>query len=135
MGKDIKFPEEFRPVCRYDMRDKKPQNIEVLDIDLWQQSGVVYARVYDGKVVYIGMTDGRLSTRLNAHLRGISTSTIGTAPRYREWAEGKQITIVAYSPPPIEILGRTIQVHRAIEAALIKEFRRPGEKDWFVDRA
>jgi hypothetical protein len=60
---------------------------------------------------------------------------VGQPPRYRAWAEGKQITIVAYSPPPVEILGRKIPVHRAIEAALIAEFRRPEDPDWFVERA
>ena len=129
------FPQEFRPVCQYVMRDHKPQDIKILDEQLWRQLGVVYARVYHDKVVYIGVTDGRLSRRIGAHLRGISSSLHGTAPRYRKWAEGKQITIVAYKPAPVDILGRKIQVHRAIEAALIGEFQRPGEADWFVARA
>jgi hypothetical protein len=129
------FPEEFRPVCQYVMRDQRPQDVKILDEDLWQKWGVVYARVYCEKVVYIGVTDGQLSRRIGAHLNGIAGSMRGTAPRYRAWAEGKQITIVAYNPPAVEILGRKIQVHRAIEAALIGEFRRPEEHDWFVERA
>lgn len=129
------FPDEFRPVCRYVMKDQRPQNIEILDHDLWNRSGVVYARVHKGKVVYIGVTDGQLSVRLNAHLRGIGASTRGRASEYRKWAEGRQITIVAYWPEPIDLLGRSVRVHRAIETALIREFERPGECDWFVARA
>jgi hypothetical protein len=72
--------------------------------------------------------------RIGAHLNGISTSMRATAPRYREWAEDKRITIMAYSPEPVLILNRKIPVHRAIEAALIIKFRRPGESDWFVAR-
>ena len=128
------FPRSFRPVCQYVMRNKKPQHIKILNQKLWQQSGVVYARTYRKKVVYIGVTDGRLSRRLGAHLNGISTSMRATAPRYRKWAEGKRITILAYKPPPVKLLGQKMDMHRAIEAALIAKFERPGEPDWFVDR-
>lgn len=116
------------------MRDKKPQRVKVLYRKLWQQSGVVYARTYQNKVVYIGVTDGVLSKRINRHLRGIPRSMAGTAPRYRKRAEGKQITILSYKPPPVKLLGLKMQMHRAIEAALIKKFGRPGKEDWFVAR-
>jgi hypothetical protein len=66
------------------MKNKKPQDIKILDQTLWQKSGVVYARTYRNKVVYIGSTDGRLSRRIGAHLNGISTSMHATAPRYRK---------------------------------------------------
>ena len=80
------------------MRNKKPQHVKILDQKLWQQSGVVYARKYRNKIVYIGSTDRRLSLRIGAHLSLISTSMHATAPRYRKWAEGKRITILAYKP-------------------------------------
>ena len=128
------FPAEFRPVYRYLMRQFKRQDCEILDEELWRQSGVVYARVHQRKVVYIGSTDGSLSNRIARHIRGIATSMHGTAPRYRKWAEGKQITIAAYKPPPVKLLNRQMEVHRAIEAALIEEFQRVGEPDWFVAR-
>jgi hypothetical protein len=130
----VSLPEEFRPVYQYVMRQGKPQDMKILDELLWQSSGVVYARIYEGKVVYIGSTDGRLSSRIGRHVRDISTSMNGTAPRFREWAEGKQITIVAYQPPAVKLLGRSMLVHRAVEVALIAEFARPEEADWFVAR-
>lgn len=128
------FPQEFRPVYAYVMKDRVPQHGKILDAELWKSRGVVYARQYRDKIVYIGCTDDLLSTRTSAHLRLIPTSMRATAPRYREWAEGKHIVIVAYQPPPVKLLGRQVRVHRAIEAALIEEFGRPGAIDWFVDR-
>jgi hypothetical protein len=76
----MRFPRKFRPVCQYVIRDKKPQDIKILDQTLWQKSGVVYARTYRNKVVYIGSTDGRLSRRMGTHLNR-------PAPKYRDWAE------------------------------------------------
>jgi hypothetical protein len=128
------FPEAFRPVCRYVMKNGKPSDIQISDQELWQQSGVVYARTCEEKVVYIGTADDRLCKRIGAHLKGIAKSARGTAPQYRKWAEGKQITIVAYRPAPVMVLGREVKIHRALEAALIVEFRRRNEADWFVRR-
>jgi|SRR5262249_9560982 len=62
-AKAMVFPEEFRPVCRYVMRDHRPQEFKVLDEQLWEHSGAVYARLYGNKVIYIGSTDGRLCKR------------------------------------------------------------------------
>lgn len=125
------FPQEFRPVCRYLMKNGTSCDFEILDPTLWKQSGVVYARLCAGKIVYIGSTDGRLDKRMKAHLR---FRPIGTTQQFCKWAEGKEITIVAYQPEPVQLLGREIKVHRAIEAALIAEFKRPHDDDWFVAR-
>jgi len=131
-----RLPEPFRPVYRYTMRDGSPQEEEALGSDLWNEHGVVYARVYQDEPVYIGSTDRRLSRRIQAHLRGISKSEQSTPVKYRQWAEGKRITIVAYKPPPVELLGRVIPIHRAVEAALIDEIRpKPiDSRPWFVAR-
>jgi hypothetical protein len=128
------LPKTFRPVYRYVMKNHRPQEEKLLDEKLWHQSGVVYARIYRGKIVYIGVTDKVLSGRIGAHLRGIGKSKQKGAKRYRKWAEGKRITIFAYTPAPVKLLDREIKIHRAVEAALIEEFRRPHAKDWFVDR-
>src|SRR5437868_9979380 len=120
------FPEEFRPAGRYVIRNGKPE-YKPLDSELLNLAGVVYARMCDGKIVYIGSTDRLLSKRIGEHLR-IIASKRGT--RYREWAEGRKITIIAYRPKPVHILGHEIQVHRGVEAALIRAFGRPGELDW-----
>jgi hypothetical protein len=77
------------------MRDGRPQEEALLGSDLWSERGVVYARVYQDEPVYIGSTDRRLSRRIQAHLRGISRSEQPTPVKYRQWAEGKGITIVA----------------------------------------
>jgi hypothetical protein len=123
------FPRKFRPVCQYVMRDKKLQDFKVLDEKLWQQSGVVYARTYRNKVVYIGSTNRTLSKRIDQHRRLASHSRL--VERYRKWAEGKKIIILAYKPAPIKLLGLETSVHRGIETALISKFGRPGEPDWF----
>jgi len=128
------FPEEFRPVCQYVVVEGQPQDLEILDHELWRASGIVYARKCGETIAYIGSTDGRLSKRINAHLRAIRNPKEGLAGLYRKWAEGKQITILAYQPPPVFLLGHDIEVHRAIEAHLIKAFGRPKERDWFVSR-
>ena len=137
------LPQEFKPVCQYVMRNGRPDDVQILDEFLWNQSGVVYVRMYGEKVVYIGVTDGLLSKRIRAHLHGISAARPGTASRrYLDWAEGKQITIAAYRPEPVHVLGRTIKIHRSIEAALIAEFQQPsreltssgGPDCWFVAR-
>ena len=129
-----KFPHKFRPVLRYRVRDKKVAR-KVLDQKLWHQSGVVYARVYRNKVVYIGSTDRRLSRRIGAHLNYLAGSKRKDVARYRNWAEGKRITLLAFKPAPVKLFGVELYMHRAIEAALIKKFARPGEPDWFGARA
>jgi hypothetical protein len=127
------FPEEFRPVCRYVVTEGQPL-LEILDDELWRASGVVYARKYGDKILYIGSTDGPLGKRIRSHLGAIRNPRHGLAAPYREWAEGKQITILAYCPEPVFLLGHEIKVHRAIEAHLIGIFGRPKEPDWFVTR-
>lgn len=85
----VTLPAEFRPVCRYVMRAHRPQDFEILDEQLWNQSGVVYARVYQNKVVYIGATDGPASRRLTAHVNGIAASMRGTAPACKSIYSGR----------------------------------------------
>jgi hypothetical protein len=126
------FPQEFGAVCRYVMRDGQAQELTILDPELWRQSGVVYARLYADRIVYIGSTDRSVCQRIREHVRLVSSSPRNA--RYREWAEGKPIEILAYKPPPVLLLGREVNVHRAIEADLIASFGRPGEPDWFVSR-
>jgi hypothetical protein len=119
------------------MREGTPQDPEPLDSYLWNEDCVVYARVYADEPVYIGSTDRLLSKRITEHLRYISSNPDPTPTKYREWAEGKRITIVAYKPEPVKRLGREIPIHRSVEAALIKEFKpKPkGSRPWFVARA
>jgi hypothetical protein len=101
------------------MLSGRPQEEELLDDELWNEQGVVYARIVQQEIVYIRSVDHRLCDRIQEHLRIILTPRYA---EYRKWAEGKRITIVAYKPPLIEVLGRLIPVHRALEAALIAEF-------------
>jgi hypothetical protein len=128
---------EFRPACRYIVTRGKVEGFKTLDRELWRETGVVYARMWQGKMVYIGCTDGRLSARINDHLRRIqSKSTRGRTRtnHYRAWVEGKEITIFAYKPEPVHLFGYEIPIHRSLEAKLISEFGRKGEADWFVRR-
>ena len=127
------FPQEFRPVYRYVVTDGQAQELTILDPELWRQSGVVYARRYAGKIVHIGSTDRSLCRRISEHVHLVRSSPRNAC--YRAWAEGKQIETLAYHPPPVLLLGREVKVHRSIEAALIAEFDRRGDPDWFVLKA
>lgn len=72
------------------MKNKRPRNIEtpenndVLDCELWNQFGLDYARVYKGRVVYVGSTDRSLRKRIRRHLMGISTAKGESAPAFHK---------------------------------------------------
>ena len=127
------FPDEFIPVCRYWARDGKAELIEWLNHDLLKKRGTVYARVVEGSLVYVGSAQGTLWNRLRVHSRG-TRNELGRD--YWKHVDGKQVTIIAYKPDPIEILGRSVEVYRGLEATLINEFKPkpPGPKPWFVAR-
>lgn len=112
--------EQFRPVYQYVMVGGRPQEEELFDEELWNERGIVYARVFQDEIVYIRSTESRLCARIQEHFRIIWTPEY---TEYRKWAEGKRIVIFAYKPPIIEVLGRLISIDRALEAALIAEFR------------
>lgn len=132
----MEFPKEFRPACRYAVQNGQPVNIEIIDQQLWGASGVVYARQHERKIVYIGRTDGRLIDRITDHFGYVSNPRGKKKPvEYQKWAEGKTITILAYEPPKVILLGYDVRVHRAIEAHLINEFWPPKGEPWFVTRA
>ncbi len=78
--------------------------------------------MYQGKPAYIGSTDKVLRDRILTHLGHIHEYK---AAEYRRWAEGKRITVAAFKPKPVTLLGRKCQVHHAIEVALIDEFKPP----------
>jgi hypothetical protein len=131
------LPGEFRPVLRYQMHQGKAVNCEHLDEELWNQSGVVYARMCDGEVIYVGKCDKRLAGRLGAHLKGISEDMPKNplTRYYKQWAEGKTITIFAYKPPAVRLCGHEVTTHRGLEAALIDVFEpRQYNRAWFVKR-
>jgi hypothetical protein len=105
--------------------------------EVWAERGVVYARVFEEEPVYIGSTDKRCARRILSHVAGIGKSIKPIAVAYRDWAEGKQITIVAHKPPDMKFLRCMIPTHRAVEAALIEMFRpqSPDSGPWFVGKA
>jgi hypothetical protein len=124
------LPGEFRPVFQYQFANGRVLADKVLDQELWMQRGVVYARICDGQVVYVGKTDYTLRRRIMAHVRGFPKSPKSTD--YRNHVAGKTVTIFAYKPAPIELFGLTISVHGCVESALIKHFKR--DHGWFVKR-
>lgn len=87
------------------MKKGEPANGKELHATPWNQEGVVYARVYRNHVVYVGKKDGLLSDRILRHVNGISKAMAGKAREYREWAEGKTITILACRPEPVRRFG------------------------------
>lgn len=129
----VGLPAHFHPICRYAVRDGA-KVVEDFGHELWEKPNVVYARVFNGMPVYIGSTDRLLRKRINEHL---TLNLMARNPHYWEWATGKQITIFAYQPERVELLGRMVLVHRALEAALIAEFQPDpiNSRPWFVRRA
>jgi len=125
------LPTEFEPVFRYTLVDGKAMDCEVLNQELWQKSGAVYARVHDGEVLYVGKADGKLSRRLTAHVNGISVNDPAnpTARKYKEWAKAKgqpvTITIYAHKPQRIRICEHDVEVHAGLEHALITALKPP----------
>jgi hypothetical protein len=119
----------FSPTFRYFVRNGKPVDQEILDEKLWNSSEVVYARSDGQEIPYIGKTDGKLRGRIKDHLRLIPKFTKEKDIKYREWAEGKTITIYAYQPDKVECLGLPIAVHVGLEHALIDAI-----KPWAVAR-
>ena len=115
--------DKFRAVLSYEVEDGKPINAKVLDERLWGASGVVYARVHRGEIVYVGKADGQLGKRMKDHLRRIPLYSKEKDIKFREWAEGKTITIYAHQPKPVKVLGLVVSAHAGLERALIDEFK------------
>ncbi len=115
----------FSPTYRYRIENGKPVHREVLNEELWKSSGVVYARVneMEREAVYIGKTDNRLSVRIADHLRRIPQYSRKKDIDFREWAEGKTVTIYAYKPKKVRRLGISISTHAGLESALIDSIK------------
>jgi hypothetical protein len=111
----------FTPTYQYRIEMGEMVSGNILDEELWQSAGVVYARVHEKRreVVYIGKTDGILRNRINDHLRRIPRYLKQKDIDYREWAEGKTITIYAHKPKRVMRLGLSISTHVGLESALI----------------
>jgi hypothetical protein len=111
----------FTPAYQYRIKNGDPVAGKILDEKLWCSAGVVYARVCEKvrDIVYIGKTDGKLKGRILDHLRRITEYTKPRDIEYREWAEGKTVTIYAHKPKKVNCLGMTISTHAGLESALI----------------
>jgi len=61
----------------------------------------------------------------------------GLGREYWDWAKDKEITVIAYKPETVDVLGRTVSIYRGLERALIEEFKPkpPDSRPWFVSRA
>ncbi len=112
-------------VPTYQYRVCKGQSVDgkVLSEKLWNSTGVVYARTYRKEVVYIGKTDGPLKRRVKDHLQRITRYTKQKDIDYREWAEGKTVTIYAYQPEKAYRLGLPVPTHVGLEHTLIDEIK------------
>jgi hypothetical protein len=128
----MEIPEEilaaFKPAFRYRMRDGVVTSSKELDQTLLGQEGVVYLRVHRQHVLYVGKCDGKLSHRIQEHLRRIPDPGTPGGKRHLKWAKGRKITnitILAYRPEPIYMFGLPVAVHSGLEAALIGKFQPP----------
>ncbi len=114
-----KLLKHFRKAMEYDVVDGKPV-VVFEDDDLLEKEGVVYARFYDGDVIYIGSTSRTLRARLKEHR---SDGYRKRYPAYWEWADGKRITVKAFCPPEAECAGISIPAYDGVEKALTREFK------------
>lgn len=116
---------KFLPVFRYKVQDGQPINEKVLDEELWQSDGVVYARTDKKTIAYIGKTNGTLKSRVKDHLRRIPKYSKSKDLDYIFWAEGKTITIFAHKPKNKNYLGLSVPQHPGLEYALIDAINPP----------
>lgn len=115
----------FAPVFRYRVQNGKPIKEKVLNEELWQSDGVVYARSHKKMIAYIGKSDGPLKSRIKAHLRLIPKYSKPKDIAYRDWAEGKTITIFAHKPKNKNYLGLQVPIHAGLEHVLIDKIQPP----------
>ena len=116
-----RLPREFRPVFRYRLVDGKVADTKILDGALWKERGVVYARVCNKVILYIGKTDGRISTRIGSHLRRYLHQPQNAL--YRDHIKQNLVTIYAYKPKTTRLFDLDIDLHSGVEAALIKAIK------------
>jgi hypothetical protein len=113
----------FTPTFSYRVKNGLPIEGKVLDEDIWNAAGVVYARTHEQDIVYIGKTNGRLKSRIKDHLRRIPKYEKAIDIEYRDWAEGKTVTIYAHKPENKSYLGLSIPIHVGLEHALIDDIK------------
>ena len=126
------MPAEFRPVCRYTVRNGEAVDLEVVNHALWNARDVVFAHVCGDsrEPVYISKTDRTLCQRVKEHFDLIATAKNA---RFRSWAEGKQMTILAHQPALIEgALGNNI-AHLILKTKMVaRHCPKPLEtRPWF----
>lgn len=115
----------FLPVFSYNVKNGEPVEGAILNKDLWGKSGVVYARTHENKILYIGKADGPLKTRIMDHLRRIPRYKKTKDIKYRDWAEGKTVTIYAHKPKQVQYLGLSVPLYVGLEHALIDAIKPP----------
>jgi hypothetical protein len=123
-----KLPNGFVEVYRYRVVDGAVKEAKVINDSLWHEDRVVYLRVCDDEVLYVGKCDGTLSRRIARHIDGFRTSEKEMFRDYKERVNGKTVSIMAYKPEQVEVFGRKISVHTGLEYALIDEFDPPFVK-------
>lgn len=119
------LPKEFVEVYRYDVIDGAVANAKVLNERLWRSEGVVYVRVCESKVLYVGKSDSSLRGRILRHVRGFETSGKEIFEDYKKCVNGKTVSVLAYKPKSRRLLDLDVPAHIGLEWAMIKEFEPP----------
>ena len=115
----------FTPVFRYKVENGHPIKEKILNEELWQSDGVVYARIHRKEIAYIGKTNSTLKGRIKDHLRRMPNYSRSKDIEYRDWAEGKTITLYAHKPNNKDYLGLSVPIHTGLEHALIDAIKPP----------
>ncbi len=123
---ELVLPSEFKPTFEYSVVDGRMVNEKEINHDMLNATGVVYARVCNGRVLYIGRSDGKLRSRINLHrkyVNGENRDLIQKLECYRKCVEKMTVVIHAYKPDTTYVCGRIVHLHGSLEEALIKEFK------------
>jgi len=120
---DFDLFDAFIPVFRYRVHQAEPVDQEVLNKEMWNAEGVVYALRANGTILYIGSTRGRLRTRIKDHLRRMPKYTREKDRSYRAAVEGLTVTIYAHQPPNLDYMGLSVPMFVGLEHSLIDRLR------------
>lgn len=112
---------QFKPVLSYRVEKGRPVDVKELDEFFLGLDSVVYARFCDDQIIYIGKSDGPLRKRLRDHIKRIPSYKRPKDIDFRTFVEGKTVTILAFQPSRINLLGLSVPIHAGVESALIEK--------------
>jgi transposase-like protein len=122
------MPKEFEEVFRYRVIDGTVTDEKIVNEKLWRSRRVVYVRVCEERILYVGKSDGLLCRRMLRHVRGFLAVGKAIFEDYRKCVNGRTVSIFAYQPEPLRLFEFDLPIHVALEWAMIEQFKPPFVK-------